>query len=63
MVTSRVSLQYAELYAPAAGTFAVTGSLDTARYLHTATLLDSGMVLIVGGEGSTGTALSSAELF
>jgi hypothetical protein len=36
--------------------------LNTARYLHTATLLPNGKVLVVGGYGSSGL-LSSAELY
>ena len=34
---------------PAGGTWTLTGSLNTARYLHTATLLPNGMVLVAGG--------------
>ena len=47
------------------GTFAVTGSLNTARYNHTATLLPSGEVLVTGGLGVNGnyTSLASAELY
>jgi hypothetical protein len=52
----------AELYNPATGTFTATGSLNTARDLHTATLLNNGMVLIAGGYGSSGY-LASAELY
>jgi hypothetical protein len=54
-----------ELYDPTAGTFSSTGSLQTARSGHTATLLNTGMVLIVGGKGSAGNpfALASAELY
>src|SRR5437016_793336 len=41
-----------------AGGFTTTGSLNTARYFHTATLLPSGKVLVAGGP-----ALASAELY
>jgi hypothetical protein len=39
----------AELYDPTAGTFTATGSMSTPRYLHTATLLNNNLVLIVAG--------------
>ena len=47
------------------GTFALTGSLNTARYNHTATLLPNGKVLVVGGLGVNGVyaSLASAELY
>jgi hypothetical protein len=56
-------LTSAELYNPATGTFSTTGSLNTGRYGHSATLLNNGKVLIAGGTNSTGGALSSAELY
>jgi hypothetical protein len=44
------------------GVFYNTGSLATARYSHTATLLPNGKVLVAGGAGASGT-LASAELY
>jgi len=59
----------AEIFNPAgnsgAGSFSGTGSLGTARRLHSATPLANGKVLVVGGIG-TGpitNVLNSAELF
>jgi hypothetical protein len=43
--------------------FVSTSSLNTARELHTATLLESGMVLIAGGQNRSIRALASAELY
>src|SRR6266550_2109735 len=42
--------------------WAATGSLNTGRYFHTATLLPNGMMLVAGGF-STGGASTSAELY
>jgi len=61
--SSGPALASAELYNPATGSFALTGSLNTARANHTATLLNNAIVLISGGDNSNGTAATSAELY
>ena len=43
--------------------FEPTGSLGTARFSHTATLLPNGEVLAAGGYNSVGVSLASAELY
>jgi N-acetylneuraminic acid mutarotase len=50
---------------PASGTFTLTGSLNVARYQHTAVLLATGQVLVMGGIGVNGNydSLASAELY
>jgi N-acetylneuraminic acid mutarotase len=69
---NQVSLASAEVYDPAAGTWSATGSLTTARYGHTATLLTNGTLLVVGGYGPVAGAeggitgqgvLASAEIY
>ena len=40
-----------------------TGGLNTTRYWHTATLLQSGRVLVAGGLDITGNSSASAELY
>ena len=46
-------LSSAELYDPFSGTWTATDSLNEARLRHTATLLRTGMVLVVAGGGNT----------
>jgi hypothetical protein len=52
-------------FAGTSGTFALTGSLNTARWGHTATLLPNGEVLVTGGFGAAGEGdpIASAELY
>ncbi len=57
-------LASAEIYDAAAGLFSTTGSMISPRAGHTATLLPSGQILIVGGgSGDNSPALSTAELY
>jgi hypothetical protein len=72
LASSPPPLASAEIYDPGTGGFSTTGSLTSSRYAHTATLLNNGQVLIVGGRaeanvpkpmGSLLSSLSSAELY
>jgi hypothetical protein len=54
----------AELYDSDSATFTLTGSMSVGRFLHTATMLQSGKVLIVGGAlTSTSAPVATAELY
>jgi Galactose oxidase, central domain len=46
-----------------AASFAFTGSLNTARRGHTATLLQNGQVLVTGGTDANGNPFATAELY
>ncbi len=61
------ALSTAELYHPATGTWAPTGSMTTARTDHTATPLPNGQVLAAGGETQnnkgTPSVTATADLY
>jgi hypothetical protein len=57
------SIDSAELYDLAAGSWTRTGSMATAREFHTATLLPNGKVLVAGGSDGFNTASNSVELY
>ena len=59
------TLSSAEVYNPAKGTWARTGSMNAARYGGTATLLTTGTVMVTGGCTGCGheSALASTEFF
>ncbi|HWR15861.1 MAG TPA: kelch repeat-containing protein [Terriglobales bacterium] len=58
-----------EIYDPATGKFTAANTMNEGRWLHTATLLPDGRVLIVGGRNNNCTgncpvySLSSAEIY
>ena len=54
----------AEIYDPAAGQFLSTGSMSVGRFMHAATLLQDGSILITGGStDATVVALDSTEVY
>ena len=63
--TSRcVTLNSAELYDPVTGMWTSTGSLNTARFVHTMTVLSDGRVLVAGGwDFAVNSNFNTAELY
>jgi len=53
----------AELYNPSTGKWTTTGSMNTSRLYHTATLLANGEVLVAGGRTYAPGPLAEAELY
>ncbi|KFE72517.1 hypothetical protein DB31_0780 [Hyalangium minutum] len=53
----------AELYAPASGSWALTGAMTSERFFHTATALSNGQVLAAGGIDRGSGLLASAEVY
>ena len=68
-LTVLYSLSSAELFDPTMGTFTATADMTVVRESHTATLLNTGDVLVVGGSNgtlgysTTTTVYATAELY
>jgi hypothetical protein len=56
------TLADAQLYDPATDTFTPAGTMATARYYQTATLMDNGDVLVAGGYNTSGV-VGTAEIY
>ena len=52
-----------EIYDPTADQWSTVRGLAESRERHTATLLDDGRVIVIGGEGDFGDPLSSSEVY
>ncbi len=61
--TDQAYLKTGSVYDHVLQTFHKTAAMNSKRALHTATLLDSGEVLLVGGVATGGVSLKSAELY
>ena len=59
-----VALNTAEVFDPATSTWStVSGTMSSARSMHSATLLLDGRVLIAGGDNDSSQSLATAELY
>ncbi len=56
-------LSSAEIFDKATGAFSPTGAMATPRLGFTATALNNGKILVVGGQDSLGNVLDTAELY
>ena len=63
LVVSLIAVAFDATNMSAQGRWATVGRLTTHRGAHTATLLPTGKVLVVGGFGNDGEAVASAELY
>ncbi len=61
-IYGNIYLSSADIYDPSTGDFSETGSLNTARSGHTASLLPDGRILIAGGTNGT-SILNTAEIY
>jgi Galactose oxidase, central domain len=63
-INGQAAWNTAEIFNPSNQTFTLlVGQMTTTRAQHTATLLTDGTVLLVGGQNTNGTVLSSAEIY
>lgn len=62
-LTGASGLASAEIYRPNLEAFEPTGSMNSARALHRATLLNDGRVLMTGGVDALGNVLNTAEIY
>ena len=58
-----LSFNFLFIHPGQAGGFLTTGSMNTARYWQTATLLPNGLVLVAGGRDTNNNSTSGAELY